>query len=132
MIDVENMDRRATDGRSSDQLRSLPTKVVSSPIISRVEQSSGSAARRISARDVRSFVKIAVVTRQGGIRERGFATMLLGDDVVDLIGSEIELARHSTILADAVRSQPHATLERRFHAVPEFRRGGLRTCRAFA
>ena len=63
VVDVENMDRGSTDGRSSDQLSSLPPKVVSPPIFSRVEQSSGSATRRVSTRDVRSFVEIAVVAR---------------------------------------------------------------------
>jgi hypothetical protein len=37
--------------------------------------------------------------------------VLLCEDVVDLKRSAIKLARHSTILADAVRSLPHATLE---------------------
>src|SRR5258708_3710312 len=83
VVHVENMNRGATDGRSSDQRGPLPAKVVSPAIFSRVEQSSGSATRRFSARDVRSFVQIAVETRQGDIAERGLATVLLSDDVVD-------------------------------------------------
>ena len=56
----------------------------------------------ICPRDVRTFVPIAVKTREGEIFKNSLASMLTCNDVVDVKGQRIDVSGKVTILASAL------------------------------
>ena len=70
--------------RLSQELRTLPAKVVLPDIAARVEERRDLASGRVKACEVRAFVAIAVAASQREIVQMRRATVLLSDDVIQV------------------------------------------------
>ena len=87
--------------RSAYQKRSIHGKVALPPLPSRVKKRDQLSSHWIAAGDVGAFVLIAVQAAPGEVLKHGSATMLLGDDVIDLEREGIVRGWHVAILARA-------------------------------
>ena len=82
MIDVENIESHATDGRFGSDPRTLPSKMPFPEISTWMIQWRQLSRDWINAGEIRPFLAIAWEACQGEIRCDRDAVMLQGDDVV--------------------------------------------------
>ena len=106
MVHVENIHGRTTNGRSPHDACPTPAEMALPHVATRMEQTGQLSIQRISPGNIGPFLEIAMETREREILHPACATMLLGNDVVDLKGRAIVGARHPAVLAGAVRTLP--------------------------
>ena len=95
------------------QHRAFPEKVLIPHIESRLKKPRYHAARRDEARDVRTFVAVAVKTRQSKIRRLRRAVVFLRNDVLHLETNDRMGFGRTTVLAPPACSPAHFPRERR-------------------
>src|ERR1051325_4219330 len=66
-IDEENLHRRSTGCRSTDETRAMPAKVTIPGLPARIKEQGQLSRERIQTGDVRALERIAVITTQGEI-----------------------------------------------------------------
>jgi hypothetical protein len=95
-IDREDLDRHFANGSFPHQHRAVPHEMVCPPICTRIEEPDVSSFEVPC--DIRSLVRVAAFTAHRQIVSRGWATVFLSDDVVDLERKQGCIRRNLTIL----------------------------------
>ena len=104
-IDEKHRDSCPTNRCAADQDGTIPAKVTLPLVTAGIEETcQPPAVLRIEAGDVGTLEGIAVKAAQREVRWVGFATVLAGDDVVDLEGEEGVLLRQLTVFAAQLRA----------------------------
>ena len=108
-IHIQNANRCPANGRLANQVEAIFLEVVFPVLAPRMEQFRHSLGLRVNAGQVRSFVQVAINTRQSQILQIVRAAMNLGDDVLEVQSCQwrIFLARQ-TILATPAGTLPDA------------------------
>jgi hypothetical protein len=75
---------RSAKGSATDQNRTIPVEMPRPLVPPGVKESSEFLGDRVDASQVRPFVQIVLVTREGQIRWRICTAVLTGDDVLDV------------------------------------------------
>ena len=98
-IDCQHADGRPRDAGSSDQDATIPLKMTFPSLAPRVKQRDDPFGQGIDTRDIWPFVLVVVETTPRQVLQNGLATVLLGDNVVDLERERIESAGNVAIVA---------------------------------
>jgi hypothetical protein len=106
VIHIENLNRDAANCRSTFERRTIPSEVVVPFMATRIEQSYelGTRCLRVDARQVRTFVTVAMQTGVGEIAEHRRSAMLFGDNVFNFIDAGMEPIRKLAIIAKVPRT----------------------------
>ena len=83
-VHAQRSDRRATDGGAPNQRWAVPTEVPRPFVPSRIEQLDELLRDRIDAGEVRAFAQVVLVTGEGQVAHCVHASVLLGNDVLDV------------------------------------------------
>ena len=103
IIDSEHMNRYAANLCPAAQRRSCPLEVFAPQVHAWMEESNDLPRVWICPRDVRTFVPIAVKTREGEILKNGLASMLTCNDVIHVKGQRIDVNGKVTIFTSVLR-----------------------------
>src|SRR5205823_4074657 len=106
VVDVQDRDGRSPDRRSADEVSAGPAKVPSPLLTARVEERREFARQRVSPRDVRPLVRVAMEATQGEVGGGCAAAVLPGDDVIDLERTFVEVLGHATVFAAGQATLP--------------------------
>ena len=87
-VHLQHLHGRSTDGRPADQVDTTPLEVIIPVMTARMKQLRHHLRFRIDARQIRTFMKIAINTRERQVVEIVSATMFLGDNMLDVEFSE--------------------------------------------
>jgi hypothetical protein len=85
-VELKDCYSAAADRGTSSEYRPFPPEVHLPVVAARVKQLNDSARPRVHARQIRSFVEIAVMARPCQIIGVSAATVLSGDDMFDVKG----------------------------------------------
>jgi hypothetical protein len=83
-IDLEYVDRHATDCRSPNKLAFVPMKVIRPASAPRIKKRHGLSRKSIKSGNVRTLVLVAGEARQSEVLKRGCSAMLQTDHMVNL------------------------------------------------
>jgi hypothetical protein len=111
-VHVQDIDRRSSDGASACQHRADPGEMLFPNILAGVEQSRQQPCVGVEAADVWYFVEVVIQAAQCQVLSDGRSVMLLGNDVVDLEGQNVERLREPTVFTGALGAVPNQTFER--------------------
>lgn len=111
MIHFQDSNRSSSDRRQSSERRAVPPKMFGPLIFSWVKQSRELVTLRIESSDIWPFVSIAVKAGHGEIAGLAGATVLLGNDVIDLEWQFGEGYREMTILTSILSSLPKERID---------------------
>jgi hypothetical protein len=84
-------------------------------VFARIEKTHDLFRYRVEARNIWPFVVVAVETGEREIQSLGLSGVFLGDDVIDLEGSDRKALREMTILAPPIGSIPNLPFEPSLH-----------------
>ncbi len=98
-IYAEYVHSREALGRAPNEHSALPLEVFIPVVFARIENRNDLSRVVISARDIRSLMRIAPKTTERKILFHCFAVMLASNDVVDLKRDGIELLRRLAVFA---------------------------------
>jgi hypothetical protein len=129
-VHSKNCDRGAADGGATHQKRTVPSKVVIPSVATRVEEPSALASQWIDPGQVRTLVVIISEASQCQVSECCLTAVLFRNDVIDFEGNDIELLRHSAVLAPKACAASYCLRRRELHERPVRRAGLRRVCRA--
>jgi len=107
-IDLQDKDGCSPDGCQANEGWTIPTKMLGPLVTTRVEEGSDLSRERVETGDVWSFVVIARKAGQTKIARPCWASVLLGDDVIDFEG-QIRVVDHRqlAVFATLVRTPPN-------------------------
>lgn len=103
-VDLQDLDRRSTDGRAAHEQGSVPAEVSLPLVPSRMEEPSSASRLRVDPGEVRSFVMVVGKTSQGEIAKVRRASVLFRHHVIDLMRNRREGFRQLAILTAVPRS----------------------------
>ncbi len=104
----QDVDRRASDGRETSQVRAIPREVRVLVVVAGMEEQRQLASVGIVTRDVDRLESVAAKTTDAQvIGDRG-TMMVLRADMIDGKGQRIEPVRHPAVLAKAARASKQA------------------------
>jgi formylglycine-generating enzyme required for sulfatase activity len=106
-VDAKNIDRRASHGRESTQVGTVPGKVRVPVVAARVKERRQRARFGIMAGDVDGLERVAAETTDAQILGGGGAVMVLRADMIDGKREWIEPGWHPAIFAQAAGACPH-------------------------
>jgi len=119
----KDIDRRSTDGGPASQHRADPGEMLLPNVLAGVEQSRQQPCVGVKAGDIRPLVEVVIQAGQRQVFGDGRSLVLLGNDVVDLEGQNIERLRESTVFAGVFGAVPDQTFQCLVHRL---RRQGKR------
>ena len=105
----EDIDRRSSDVGSAGKHGAYPGEMLLPDILAGVEKSRQQTCIGVEARDIRPLVEVVIQARQRQVFGDGRSVVLLGDDVVDLEGQNVERLREPTVFAGALGAIPNQT-----------------------
>lgn len=122
VVHVEHVDRGPANRRATNKPGAMPAKMITPSILARMKKPHSPLRKGIFPCNIWPLAEVAMITGEGQIPECCPATVLFGDDVVDLVRRAVVPARHSTIFAEATRAPPNASLKgRRRHQLPDWK-----------
>lgn len=128
IIDVQDIDGDLASARLSDQKSTAPTEVTVPDLPSRMEQRHDSALQQ--SRQIRSLGSIAFRAREAKVLRLIAATMLPGNDVLDMEREEVKVVLMDSAVFAAPTSPPpnERSRAKADHQLPE---DSANSCRAF-
>ncbi len=113
----KDIDRRSSDGRSAGQHWADPGEMLLPNVLAGVEESRQQTRIGIEAGDIRPLVEVVIQAGQRQVFSLGQSVVLLGNDVVDLEGQNVERLRKPTVFAGIIGADPNLTFQRFVHCV---------------
>jgi hypothetical protein len=98
---------RAPDGRSADEVGSLPPNMSVPRVASRVKESHDLIALGVDPRQICPLKRVTMVTCEGEVLGCRRPAMAFGDDMVDFEGDVLVLLGHPAILAARAGPAPN-------------------------
>ena len=115
-VDLEDVNRRPTDGRAADQHAALIAEVVAPFVPSRMVERRDPAGGRVAAGQIRTLISIAVNTCPCKIAGHRSPAMLAGDDVLDLEGHQGVSFGEVAIFTPPAGPLPYPSMQIGIHA----------------
>lgn len=111
MVDIEHLNRDATDCGSSNKPRPAPAEMIVPKVATRMKEPRELTRLSVQPGKIWAFAPIAPRASDGEIVELRLAEVLLGDDVIDLECPRVRCLRETAILTSSLRSLANAPLE---------------------
>ena len=115
LIDAEQIYRGATPSCPTSEFWPVPLEVLGPAVNSRIEERDQFIRFGIVGRLITALEGIAREAAPAEVRQLGRPVVLLGPDVVELEGSNVEFLRHAAVLADVACPLPHLIANRLRH-----------------
>ena len=114
-VQVQNRDGCSSDWREPDDHGSLEGKVLRPHLFSRIEQRDHRATLRINARQIRAFFQVASLAGQCEIHQGVVSAVLLGADMIDVVGDIGLFFRESAVFTPLMSAITDQAAEACFH-----------------
>ena len=117
ILDGENVYRDSADLCSPDQVCATPFKMIAPTIFSRVKQPNDFTGCRVPACNIRPLSAVAVSACESQIVQGGLATVLRGQNMINMEWSSVYCSRDMAVFAPPVCAILDASYQALVHAV---------------